>query len=171
VARSSLQPIVHAILEDYALPWHGTHGVLHWARVLENGLRLAHATGGNVEVVQLFAVFHDARRVNEGTDDGHGQRGAELAAAWKGNSAPIAARHYLQVTDADFDAALVCDANSDAQTTRNPTQQPTAHPGKLGQEATQAPGNQGLVLACSDVCNDAQTYLVPPRGVEPLFSD
>ena len=27
----------------------------------------------------LFAIFHDSRRVNEGTDPGHGRRGAELA--------------------------------------------------------------------------------------------
>ena len=37
----NLKPIVHAILEEYALPWDGTHGVSHWARVLENGLCLA----------------------------------------------------------------------------------------------------------------------------------
>ncbi|HUT11054.1 MAG TPA: hypothetical protein VMY42_11200 [Thermoguttaceae bacterium] len=81
----NLKPLVHAILEDYALPRDGTHGVSHWARVLENGLRLAQETGAKIEVVQLFAVFHDARRVNEGTDDGHGERGAELAVAFRGD--------------------------------------------------------------------------------------
>ena len=35
----NLKLLVHAILEDYALPWHGIHGVGHSARVLENGLR------------------------------------------------------------------------------------------------------------------------------------
>ncbi len=74
-----LKPIVHRILEDYALRWDGTHGVGHWARVLENGLRLADATGAKVEVVQLFAVFHDSCRVGDGGDDGHGERGAKLA--------------------------------------------------------------------------------------------
>ena len=76
----NLKPIVHAILEAYSLPVHGIHGVAHWARVLENGLRLAEVVRVNVEVVRLFAVFHDSRRVNEGIDNGHGQRGAELAA-------------------------------------------------------------------------------------------
>ena len=80
----NLAPLVHAILEEYALSWHGTHGIGHWARVLENGLRLAEATGADVEVVRLFAVFHDSRRVNEGVDDGHGKRGAELAASFHG---------------------------------------------------------------------------------------
>jgi uncharacterized protein len=40
----TLKPIIHRVLEDYALPWHGTHGVGHWARVLENGLRFAKET-------------------------------------------------------------------------------------------------------------------------------
>lgn len=90
-----LKPIVHAVLEDYALPWDGTHGVAHWARVLENGLRLANVTGANVEIVQLFAVLHDSRRVNEGTDDGHGRRGAELAASLRDN--------WFNLSDHDFD--------------------------------------------------------------------
>ena len=91
----NLRPIVHAILEDYALPWQGTHGLSHWARVLENGLRLADGTGAVVEVVQLFAVFHDSRRINECTDYCHGQRGAELAASLRGT--------LFDLPDADFD--------------------------------------------------------------------
>ena len=91
----SLKPLVHAILEDYALPWNGTHGVSHWARVLENGFRLAKETGVSIEIVQLFAVFHDARRVNEDFDLGHGKRGAELAAAFRGD--------WFNLPDHDFD--------------------------------------------------------------------
>ena len=33
--------VLKTALEDYALPLNGDHGVAHWARVLENGLRLA----------------------------------------------------------------------------------------------------------------------------------
>ena len=40
----NLKLIIHEILEDYALPLHGDHGVSHWARVLENGLRLSEQT-------------------------------------------------------------------------------------------------------------------------------
>ena len=72
-------PIVREILAGYRLPIHGMHGVGHWGRVLENGWRLAAETGANVDVVVLFALFHDSRRVNEDHDDGHGQRGADLA--------------------------------------------------------------------------------------------
>ena len=31
--------ITKAILDGYVLPWRGTHGVMHWARVWANGLR------------------------------------------------------------------------------------------------------------------------------------
>jgi uncharacterized protein len=76
----NLPLIVRAILEEYALSPDGDHGVAHWARVLGNGLRLANVTGANIEVVELFAVFHDSKRVNEVTDPDHGQRGADFAA-------------------------------------------------------------------------------------------
>lgn len=79
-----IPPILQAILEDYALPWHGDHGVAHWARVLQNGLRVAGEMGANVEVVTLFAVLHDSRRVNEWDDPGHGPRAAEFAATLRG---------------------------------------------------------------------------------------
>lgn len=75
----NLKPVLNAILEDYALPLSGPHGIVHWARVLENGLKLAEATGANVEVVQLFAVLHDSRRLNEFNDPEHGPRAAEFA--------------------------------------------------------------------------------------------
>jgi len=90
----NLKSIVHAILTDYPLPWHGTHGVGHWARVLENGLRLATATGANVEVVHLFAVFHDSRRVNEDEDWGHGERGADLAAEFRGKLSSLSDAYF-----------------------------------------------------------------------------
>ena len=64
--------IMSAILEGYALPPRGYHGVLHWARVTENGLRIAEDNGADLEVVKLFALFHDSRRINEQIDDGHG---------------------------------------------------------------------------------------------------
>lgn len=81
----NILPVLNAILEDYALPLGGDHGISHWARVLENGLKLAEATGANVEVVSLFAVLHDSRRINEVTDPDHGPRAAAFAAELRGN--------------------------------------------------------------------------------------
>jgi len=77
--------ILRAILNGYALPFRGEHGVVHWARVLENGMRLAEATGADAKVVALFALFHDSRRVNEGHDPGHGLRGARFAQTLRGS--------------------------------------------------------------------------------------
>lgn len=76
--------ILQAVLEDYALPWGGDHGIAHWARVLENGLRLAGETGADEEVVRLFAVLHDSRRANEYSDPDHGPRAAEFARSLRG---------------------------------------------------------------------------------------
>jgi uncharacterized protein len=77
--------LIEAIGKQYRLPWGGVHGIGHWARVRENGLRIAATLPGvNSEVVELFAVFHDAGRRNEGIDAGHGRRGAELAESLRG---------------------------------------------------------------------------------------
>lgn len=104
----NLKAIVHRSLEDYPLPWDGTHGVSHWARVLENGLRIADVTGAKIEVVRLFAVFHDARRINEGVDDDHGRRGAELAHELRG---------LLGLVDGDFDLLYdACVRHTDGET-------------------------------------------------------
>jgi uncharacterized protein len=67
------------VLASYRLPLSGIHGPIHWARVLENGRRLAPVTGADLAVVELFALFHDSRRCNEGLDPGHGARGGQLA--------------------------------------------------------------------------------------------
>ena len=40
-------------------------------------------------------VFHDSRRVNEGTDPGHGRRGAELAVAFRDE--------WFTISDQEFD--------------------------------------------------------------------
>ena len=73
--------LIYSILRGYALPHDGVHGLRHWARVRDNGRTLADLTGADSQVVDLFAVFHDCCRVNEGTDPGHGVRGGEFARA------------------------------------------------------------------------------------------
>jgi len=57
----------------------GLHGLSHWARVYDNGLRLAAETGADRRVVELFALFHDSRRRTEQADPDHGPSGAALA--------------------------------------------------------------------------------------------
>jgi len=80
----TLKKIAREILKGYSLEPRGIHGVAHWGRVLDNGLRLAEFTGANPGIVQLFGLFHDSRRLNDSRDPLHGARGAELAAAMNG---------------------------------------------------------------------------------------
>ena len=86
--------LVRLVLTEYQLPWDGVHGLPHWARVLETGLRLAAETGADPQVVALFALFHDSRRENEGWDDGHGLRGAEFAASLLGTGLELDRRRF-----------------------------------------------------------------------------
>jgi uncharacterized protein len=87
--------LVRTILNEYRLPWRGVHGITHWARVLENGLRLAFYTGARVHVVALFAVFHDSQRSNESLDPGHGRRGADLAKSLRGRAFHLSDEDFL----------------------------------------------------------------------------
>jgi uncharacterized protein len=86
--------LIHTILQQFALPHDGEHGVRHWARVLENGLRLAAITGANPAVVALFAVIHDSHRLTDGDDPLHGLRAAEYAATLRGG--------FFDLSDVDF---------------------------------------------------------------------
>src|SRR5271169_2742984 len=76
--------LLQTILNQYSLPRNGVHGLSHWARVLENGRLLAAKTGARPQVVELFAVLHDARRPNDGVDYTHAKLGAEYAASLRG---------------------------------------------------------------------------------------
>src|SRR3990172_2534567 len=87
--------LMKEILSQYTLPLNGRHGVSHWARVLDNGRKLVELTGANLEVVELFAVFHDSKRIDEGIDKGHGARGAEYARELRGE--------FFELDDVAFD--------------------------------------------------------------------
>ena len=67
----NLDKLIEAIRAQYALSWDGLHGISHWTRVRENGLRLAEGTGAQIVVVECFAYLHDAKRINDGRDPGH----------------------------------------------------------------------------------------------------
>jgi len=59
--------------------------VSHWARVRNNGLRLAKHTGARLDVVELFAFLHDTQRKHDGRDPDHGSRAADFAKKLQGN--------------------------------------------------------------------------------------
>jgi uncharacterized protein len=138
----NLPLIVQTILDKYALPRDGTHGVGHWARVLENGIRLAKETGANVGVVTLFAVFHDSKRVNESTDLGHGRRGADFATELRG--------HFFDLPDDDFGLLYkACAEHTDGQIHDDMTVQTCWDADRLDL------GRVGIMPHLSKLCTDA----------------
>ena len=89
--------LVRTILQQFALASDGEHGVVHWARVLENGLCLATLTAADPAIIALFAVFHDSRRLTDDVDPLHGVRAADYAASLRGT--------HFTLSDADFNVA------------------------------------------------------------------
>ncbi len=106
--------LIHAILSEYTLPVMGTHGVPHWARVLDIGRRLCAETDASEDVVTLFSVFHDSKRVNESHDPGHGARGADLARRLRGT--------MFDLPDREFDQLVfACTHHTDGAVDADPT--------------------------------------------------
>jgi uncharacterized protein len=114
--------LVSRIVDQFRLPLDGVHGLAHWARVFENGQRLARLTGADLDVIELFTIFHDAMRINESISPGHGERGAELARALAGDLFRISnddlellidacARHTEGLTDAHVTVQTCWDAD------------------------------------------------------------
>jgi uncharacterized protein len=111
------QQLIEAIRKQYLLPWNGFHGIGHWSRVRENGLCIAARLANvNVVVVELFAIFHDAKRRNEGIDIGHGYRGAALAKKLRGS--------LFELSDEEFDLLYIaCCYHTDGHTDNDITVQ------------------------------------------------
>ena len=79
------QALLHEIQRGFALRLDGIHGEAHWARVHENGLRLAEQTGADREILELFAYLHDSKRQNDGWDREHGLRAAQYIRTLQGS--------------------------------------------------------------------------------------
>ena len=63
-------------------------------------------TGAKPQVVELFALFHDSRRINEGIDEDHGRRGSELARELRGT--------FYELDDEDFGLLVqACDLHTE----------------------------------------------------------
>jgi uncharacterized protein len=91
--------LIIRILHDQYTSWLGIHGLTHWGRVYDNGMRLSEESGANRKVVELFAFLHDSQRHNDGSDVGHGHRGAEYAKTLRGE--------VFDLDDTEFDMLYV----------------------------------------------------------------
>jgi len=116
------QDLIETIREGFSLSVDGIHGPSHWARVHENGLRLAGITGANREVVELFAYLHDSKRLNDGADPGHGRRAAEFVRTLPGSLLTLPAEdlellvyacyhHSQDITQAEITVQTCWDAD------------------------------------------------------------
>jgi uncharacterized protein len=92
-----------AAKQRFVLDLHDIHGVAHWQRVRENGLRIAKHSGADKQLVELFAFLHDCCREDDSHDPGHGERAAEFAKSLRGK--------LLHLHDAEF--ALLYEAIRD----------------------------------------------------------
>ena len=165
--------LIDVIRKQYLLPWNGVHGIGHWARVRENGIYIASKLADvNARVVELFAIFHDAARINEGTDLGHGCRGGELARALRGK--------HFEATDQEFEQLYeACLYHTDGRTDAEITVQACWDADRLDL------GRVGLVpdlrFLCTSVAKDsdviawalqrAQKRVFPQFAIEEWFVD
>ncbi len=139
--------ILNAILDGYALPVRGDHGIVHWARVLENGQKIAAISGADREVVTLFALFHDSRRVNEFHDDEHGLRGGEFARSLRGT--------LVHLDDQRFELLFeACRLHTDGHTMGDPTLQACWDADRLDL------GRVGITPRPDRLCTDAARHLL-----------
>ena len=64
--------IKHARTDRYSI-----HGIDHWDRVFNHGLSL-NVPGADLDVVQCFAYIHDVERQDDGYEEEHGPKAANL---------------------------------------------------------------------------------------------
>lgn len=88
--------LLEHVRRDFAIDWHGIHGLNHWLRVLQYGVRVGAERQADLLVVELFAFLHDSCRTSETHDPAHGERGAEFAFAMRGTFFDLSA-HQLDL--------------------------------------------------------------------------
>lgn len=90
------QDLVRHLRQQFKIDWWGHHGIAHG------------------HVVELFAYFHDSRRINEHQDEGHGLSGAQFAKYLKGK--------LFEATDHEMDLlCYACEHQSDGMIQGDPT--------------------------------------------------
>lgn len=74
LATKDLANLIELVTKRWTLG--STHGISHWKRVAENGVKLQTLDVDPI-VVQYFAYLHDSYREDDGEDCMHGERAAE----------------------------------------------------------------------------------------------
>jgi uncharacterized protein len=106
VRATDFQQVVRAAKNRFVLDRHGIHGVPHWQRVRENGLRIAKYTGADRLIVELFAYLHDCCREDDRSDSGHGERAALFAESLRGTLIHLSDESFTLLYEAIRDHEL-----------------------------------------------------------------
>lgn len=96
---------------------------------------------------------------------------------WIGNSQTVARKHYLQVTETDFDKAGgksaaesgAVETDSGTKTVHNPAQQHAEELSTTTPNNKNAPINRGVVRARAAAYGDTQESRMTPTGLEPVL--
>lgn len=114
---NKIECLMEVVQKEFVMPVNGSiHGLAHWLRVLRYGLRLAESTGANPQVVELFALLHDCKRMTDWPDPEHGHRAAEFAATLRGS--------LITLPDGDFERlAFACEHHTEGLTEADVTVQ------------------------------------------------
>ena len=95
------------------------HGLDHWFRVWKNALLLGGSDHSvDMEVVAMYALFHDSMRLNDAEDLGHGIRGFRLYERYKQVHPEVDRIFHHRQEEKLFDA---CAAHSDGDRSTDPT--------------------------------------------------
>ncbi len=87
-----------------------------------------------------------------------------VVAEWLGNTPKIAAKHYLQVTEADFHKAVQYPVHVTSEVVQNPVQPMSAD---VCQETTKPQGSLGVRLTLANCGDYRQFTLAEGTGLEP----
>ena len=72
-----MKELVAKVISEAKLANSSIHGVSHWQTVERNGTYLCQFNSADIQVVQLFALFHDSKREDDHRDLEHGPRAEE----------------------------------------------------------------------------------------------
>jgi len=93
----SYKRLYKKIVNDATVNIKGIHGAKHWTRVMRNGMYIAEHEHLPHKVIKCFALLHDSRRLNDGTDPMHGPRAADYAAAIRDTHLVMAETEFSQL--------------------------------------------------------------------------
>ena len=110
-------------------------------------------------------LFHNLRASRE--TELAAEHPMHVVCAWIGNSAAIAAAHYLTVREADFKQASGRGAESSAQGAQFRAQHGAAGSGVNSTKTPQEAGEMTLVPLPASCGDTRPNYLIRPEGVEP----